>query len=45
MQKNGLRLERAVALPFYVGHGNRYIPIIKAGNRLGLSACYLYILR
>jgi ubiquinone/menaquinone biosynthesis C-methylase UbiE len=45
MEKNGLHLERVVGLPFYVGHGNRFIPLIKAGNRLGLAACYLYILR
>jgi 2-polyprenyl-3-methyl-5-hydroxy-6-metoxy-1,4-benzoquinol methylase len=43
LAKNGLKLERVVSLPFYVGHGNRYIPITKAGNWLGLSACYLYM--
>ncbi|WP_203458745.1 class I SAM-dependent methyltransferase [Lacinutrix sp. WUR7] len=40
-----LKVADVVGLPFYVGHGNRFIPIIKAGNSLKLSATYLYIVR
>lgn len=41
----GLKVTEVVGLPFYVGHGNRFIPIIKAGNSLKMSATYLYIVK
>jgi SAM-dependent methyltransferase len=31
-------------LPFYIGHGNRFLGVIKAGNALGLSASWGYVL-
>ncbi len=40
----GLKLVQTVRLPFYVGHGNRFIPIIKLGNTAGLSGSFAYIL-
>lgn len=40
-----LRIDEIVGLPFYVGHGNSCIPVIKLGNRMGLSASYGYYLR
>lgn len=43
--RNGLEVDDVAGLPFYVGHGNRFIPIIKAGNRMRLPACYLYVVR
>jgi SAM-dependent methyltransferase len=39
----GLRLTELIGLPFYLGHGNTWIPLIKLGNRAGLSASYLYV--
>jgi len=44
-QANGFRVDETVALPFYVGHGNTFIWIIKAGNLLHLPASFLYIVR
>lgn len=41
----GLEVVEIIGLPFYVGHGKSFIPIIKAGNALGLSASYLYVVR
>jgi len=40
----GLEVTEIIGLPFYVGHGNRFIPIIKAGNALRLCASYLYVI-
>lgn len=40
---NGFSVEETAGLPFYVGHCNSFIPIIKAGNRLGLHASFLYV--
>lgn len=45
IESQGLQVAEIIGLPFYVGHGNSFIPIIKAGNALGLSASYLYIVR
>ena len=44
-QANGLVVEKCVGLPFYVGHGNSFIPIIKLGNVVNCSASYLYAVR
>jgi hypothetical protein len=44
-QANGFRVDETVAPPFYVGHGNSFIWIIKAGNLLHLPANFLYIVR
>ena len=41
----GLEVTRIVGLPFYVGHGNQFIPIVKAGNALNVSASYLYVIK
>ncbi len=41
----GLQVTETIALPFYVGHGNSFISLIKAGNALRLPASYLYIIR
>ena len=41
----GLNVTDIIGLPFYVGHGNQFIPIIKAGNALNISASYLYIIK
>jgi ubiquinone/menaquinone biosynthesis C-methylase UbiE len=41
----GLRVTDTIGLPFYTGHKNSFIPIIKAGNALRLSASYLYVIR
>lgn len=43
--ENGLSVSEIVGLPFYVGYGNRLIPIIKAGNLMHLPASYLYVVR
>jgi SAM-dependent methyltransferase len=45
IESHGLRVSEVIGLPFYFGHGNSYIPIIKAGNALKLSASYLYVVR
>lgn len=42
---SGLLLVAAIRLPFYVGHSNSFLPIIKAGNRLKWSATVGYVLR
>jgi 2-polyprenyl-3-methyl-5-hydroxy-6-metoxy-1,4-benzoquinol methylase len=42
-QNNGFAVDEIVGMPFYVGHGNRFIPVIKAGNRVGIPATYLYV--
>ena len=44
-QSNGFALQQIVGMPFYVGHGNKFIPLIKAGNLARLPATYLYIAR
>ncbi len=41
----GLDVTVIIGLPFYVGHGNQFIPIIKAGNALNISASYLYVIK
>lgn len=41
----GWRIEEVMGLPYYVGHGNAFIPLIKLGNALGLSAVYAYVAR
>lgn len=40
----GLKLQYVIGLPFYVGHGNSFIEVIKLGNRLGWHATIGYIL-
>jgi ubiquinone/menaquinone biosynthesis C-methylase UbiE len=44
-EQNNLVLQDIAGMPFYVGHGNTFIPIIKIGNVLGLPASFLYIIR
>ena len=39
-----LVLAGRVGLPFYVGHGNKFIAITKLGNLMGLSASFAYVL-
>ncbi len=41
-ERNGLIVDEIVGLPFYIGHGNSGMPIIKMGNRLRLSASYAF---
>lgn len=41
----GLQVENVVGMPFYVGHGNSYLPLIRLGNRLRLPSSYLYVVR
>jgi len=36
-------VQSIVGLPFYVGHSNSFIPIIKLGNLARLPASYLYV--
>ena len=45
IESQGLKVAEIIGLPFYVGHGNSFIPIIKAGNLISLSASYLYVIR
>lgn len=45
IEANGLVVEKIIGLPFYVGHANSFIPVIKAGNAIGLPASYLYVLQ
>lgn len=40
--RNDLGVTDVVGLPFYFGHGPSYLPLIKAGNRLGIPASYCY---
>ncbi len=40
---NNLNVKEIVALPFYVGYRNHFIPVTKAGNLFGLHASYLYV--
>jgi 2-polyprenyl-3-methyl-5-hydroxy-6-metoxy-1,4-benzoquinol methylase len=39
-----LKILKRFKLPFYFGHGNRFLPILKLGNRLGLSASAAFVL-
>jgi 2-polyprenyl-3-methyl-5-hydroxy-6-metoxy-1,4-benzoquinol methylase len=45
IESNGLRVQETIGMPFYVGHGNTFVQIIKAGNALGLPASFLYVIR
>ena len=40
-----LQVQKIIGMPFYVGHANSFIPIIKAGNALSLSASFLYVVK
>lgn len=40
---HGFGVKEIVGLPFYVGHMNSFIPVIKTGNMLGLSASNLFV--
>lgn len=44
IESNNLRVQEIIGMPFYVGHGNSFIQVIKAGNALGLPATFLYVL-
>jgi ubiquinone/menaquinone biosynthesis C-methylase UbiE len=43
-RKSGFRILQVLRLPFYVGHGPRFVPLIKAGNRARFSASTGFIL-
>lgn len=45
IESNALKVVEVIGLPFYVGHGNSFIPIIKAGNSASISASHLYVVR
>lgn len=45
IESYGLRVQDTIGMPFYVGHGPSFIPVIKAGNALGLPGSYLYVIR
>lgn len=45
IQSHGLQVIETVGLPFYVGHGNSFVSLVKAGNALGLSGSYLYVVQ
>ena len=45
IELNDLRIQATIGMPFYVGHGNSFIRIIKAGNALGLPGSFLYVVR
>ena len=45
IESRGLEVTEIIGLPFYVGHGNTFISIIKVGNALHLSASNLYVIR
>lgn len=40
-----LYVEDIIGMPFYVGHGNRFVPLTKLGNKLGLSATFLFVVK
>lgn len=40
----GFKIIRRINLPFYFGHANKFIPLIKIGNKFHLSASVCYIL-
>jgi len=39
-----LKISKRINLPFYVGHSNRFIPLLKFGNKIHLSASKCFIL-
>lgn len=45
IESNGLRVQEIIGMPFYVGLGPSFIPIIKAGNLINLPSSFLYIVR
>lgn len=45
LERPDLTVERVVGMPFYVGHGNRYERLLRAGNALGWPGAYLFALR
>ena len=42
-RKHQLKVQRVIGLPFYVGHRNSFILIIKAGNLIKIPASYLFM--
>lgn len=43
IQKHGFKVTEMAGLPFYVGHRNSFIGIIKAGNKIKIPSSYLFI--
>jgi SAM-dependent methyltransferase len=43
-RRAGFRILQTLRLPFYVGHGPHFLPLMKLGNRLRLSASTVFIL-
>jgi SAM-dependent methyltransferase len=44
IQSNGLRIVDIIGMPFYIGLGPSFIPIILLGNALSLPSSFLYII-
>ena len=44
IESNGLIVQEVIGMPFYVGLGPSFIPIIKVGNALGMPSSFLYII-
>ncbi len=44
-EENGFIVVKIIHLPFYYGHGLFLKPLLKLGNRIGLSSCTGYVLR
>ena len=40
----GFNIIKKIKLPFYIGHGNRFITLIKLGNKIHISASTCFIL-
>jgi ubiquinone/menaquinone biosynthesis C-methylase UbiE len=45
IESKGLIVQEIIGMPFYTGHWNSFIRIVKAGNALGLPASFLYVVR
>ncbi len=41
--RNGFKVSEIHKMPFYVGHSNHFIPLIKLGNALKWSATLVYV--
>ena len=41
----GLCVQEIVGMPFYFGYGDRFVPLTRAGNALGLPGTFLYVVR
>jgi len=43
-KSSNLKILKKINLPFYTGHSNRFIPLLKLGNRLHISVSKCFIL-